>query len=115
MHPADRAHRVQAIITASESDGDQVVRMRYVLFYELAEGAGGLAQEHFPAHRARLDAFHERGDLLLVGTFTDLPMGAMAVFTSREAAEEFMADDPFLLHGVVGERRLREWDEILAP
>jgi hypothetical protein len=58
--------------------------MRYVLFYELAEGAGGLAQEHFPAHRARLDAFHERGDLLLVGTFTDLPMGAMAVFTSRE-------------------------------
>ena len=37
------------------------------------------------------------------------------MFISREAAEEFMADDPFLLHGVVGERRLREWDEILAP
>jgi uncharacterized protein YciI len=85
--------------------------MKYVVFYELAEGAGALAQEHFPAHRARLDAFHERGDLLMVGTFTDLPMGAMAVFTSGEAAEEIMAGDPFLLHGVVGEP-IREWDEI---
>ena len=51
----------------------------------------------------------------MVGTFTDLPIGAMAVFTSGEAAEEFMAEDPFLLHGVVGERKVREWDEILAP
>ncbi len=66
--------------------------------------------EHFPAHRARLDEFQRRGLLLEVGTFADPPMGAMAVFTSREAVEEFMADDPFLRHGVVGHRRVREWD-----
>ena len=89
--------------------------MKFVLFYELAEGAMPLAQQHYPAHRARLDEFHDRGDLLLVGTFTDPPMGAMAVFASREAAEEFMAEDPFLQHGVVGTRRVREWDEILQP
>ena len=89
--------------------------MRYVVFYELAEGAMALAQEHFPAHRKRIAEFHERGLMLLVGTFSDAPVGAMAVFTTREAAEEFMADDPFLRHGVVGAHRVREWDEILQP
>jgi uncharacterized protein len=89
--------------------------VKYVLFYELADGAAALAQQHFPAHSARLTAFHERGLLLMVGTFADPPVGAMAVFTSQEAAEEFMADDPFLRHGVVGAHRVREWDEVLQP
>jgi uncharacterized protein YciI len=89
--------------------------VKYVVFYDLADGAEALAQEHFPAHRIRLTDFHERGLLLMVGTFTDLPMGAMAVFTSREAAEDFMADDPFLRNGVVDAPRVREWQEILTP
>jgi hypothetical protein len=89
--------------------------MKHVLTYELAEGAQALAVQHFPAHRARLDEFHQRGVLLLVGTFADEPVGAMAVFTTREAVEEFMADDPFLRHGVVGGHRVREWDEVLQP
>lgn len=86
--------------------------MKYVLFYDLADGAQALAQEHFPAHTERLMAFHERGLLLMVGTFTDLPMGAMAVFVSREAVEEFMSDDPFVRHGVVAAPRVREWDDL---
>ena len=89
--------------------------MKYVLFYDLAENAEGLAMEHFPAHRARIDEFHRRGVLLLVGTFADDPVGAMAVFATREAVDEFMADDPFRRHGVVGRHRIREWDEILQP
>lgn len=89
--------------------------MKFVLFYDLADGAEALAQEHFPAHSARLAEFHERGQLLMVGTFTDLPMGAMAVFTGRAAVEEFLADDPFVRNGVVVAPRVREWNEILAP
>ncbi len=89
--------------------------MKHVLFYELADGAMELAQQHYPAHRGRLDDFHRRGLLLLVGTFSDAPVGAMAVFTTRDAADEFMADDPFLHHGVVGAHRVREWDEVLQP
>ena len=61
--------------------------MKHVLFYDLADGAGALAMEHFPAHRARIDEFHRRGVLLLVGTFSDEPVGAMAVFTRREAVD----------------------------
>jgi len=84
--------------------------VKYVLFYELADGAAALAQQHFPAHAARLGDFQQRGLLLMVGTFTDPPVGAMAVFISREAVDEFMADDPFLSHGVVGAHRVREWN-----
>ena len=89
--------------------------MKYILTYELAEGARARAMEHFPAHRARIDEFHERGVLLLVGTFADEPVGAMGVFTTRAAVDEFMAGDPFLEHGVVGCHRVRAWDEILQP
>jgi len=89
--------------------------MKYIVTYDLADGAYDLAMQHYPAHRARLDEFHRRGVLLMVGTFADEPVGAMAVFTTREAADEFMADDPFLEHGVVGSHRVREWDEVLQP
>ena len=39
----------------------------------------------------------------------------MSGFASREALEEFLSDDPFRAHGVVGSHRVREWDEILQP
>ncbi len=62
--------------------------MKYVLFYEASPDAATIAPAHFPAHRELLDEFHRRGDLLMVGTFTDLAgRGAMAIFTNPGAAE----------------------------
>jgi uncharacterized protein YciI len=34
----------------------------------------------------------------------------MAIFTTREAAEEFIQGDPFVIHGLVSEWRLLEWN-----
>jgi uncharacterized protein YciI len=86
----------------------------FVVLYESADDVLSRAPAHFPAHKARLDAFHERGDLLMVGTFGDPQAeGSMAVFRSREAAEEFVREDPFVLNGVVRAWQLREWNEIL--
>jgi uncharacterized protein YciI len=39
----------------------------------------------------------------------------MAVFRTREGAEEFVAGDPFVINGVVRRWELREWNEALAP
>ncbi len=39
----------------------------------------------------------------------------MAVFTTREAAEEFVKEDPFVLNGVVSHWTIREWNEPLVP
>ncbi len=85
---------------------------KWVLLYETAEGGLPKAQLHFPAHRARLDAFHARGVLLQVGTLGSPPRGALAVFTTREAAEEFMREDPFVLHGAVKPGVIHEWNDL---
>lgn len=86
--------------------------VKYVLTYEMDPAQMAAARAHFPAHRARLDAFHAQGTLLLVGPFENPMDGAMGVFTSREAAESFVADDPFVLHHVVARWTLRGWNEI---
>jgi uncharacterized protein len=82
---------------------------RYVLFYD--SGDLSLAAEHFPAHQARYTEFMSRGALLALGPFTDRA-GSMAVFTTREAAEEFAHGDPFVQNGVVSAWQIREWREV---
>ena len=64
------------------------------MFYESADDVMSKAPPVYPRHLARLKEFRDRGDLLLVGTFGDPQAeGSMAVFGSREAAEEFVRDD----------------------
>jgi uncharacterized protein len=86
---------------------------KYVLFYESADDVLAKAPAHFPAHRERLGAFRARGTLLAVGTFGNpQDEGSMAIFGSREAAEEFAREDPFVLGGVVRSWHVREWNEV---
>ena len=90
--------------------------MKYVLFYASADDVLSRAPAHFPAHKARLDEFHARGDLLMVGTFGDpQEQGSMAIFPSRAAADAFVEGDPFVLNGVVRGWEIREWNESLVP
>jgi uncharacterized protein YciI len=86
--------------------------MKYVLFYETAPDAGASIAELFPAHRARWQGCLEQGTLLAIGPFSD-GSGAMGVFTTRAAAEEFATGDPFVLHGVIKNWYIREWHEAL--
>ena len=88
--------------------------MKTLMFYETAPDGLPKAREHFPAHRARLDEFHRRGVLLMAGPYGNPPLGALGVFTTREAAEEFVRDDPFVLNGVVARVSLHEWSEVLG-
>jgi uncharacterized protein YciI len=70
----------------------------------------------FPEHRKHLERFHAAGTLLMVGTFADpLADGSMGIFTSREAAEEFVHEDPFMLAGLMRSWRILEWNESLVP
>ena len=84
--------------------------MKIVSFYEMAPGALAQLKTHYPAHRARLDEFHARGVLLSAGPLGNPPESAMAVFTTREAAEEFIKGDPFVINGLVSSWRLVEWN-----
>lgn len=88
--------------------------MKVVMLYEVAPDGLPNARVHYQAHRARLNEFHARGSLLMAGPFANPAEGAMGVFTSRAAAEEFIRDDPFVVYGVVAKWTLREWNEVLA-
>ena len=88
--------------------------MKTVMFYDLAPGGMEKAPLNFAAHRARLGEFHARGVLLMAGPLGHPPEGALGIFTSREAAEEFVREDPFVLNGVVQNVRLVAWNEVLA-
>ena len=87
--------------------------MKAVLIYRSAPDAMTKAPVYFPAHRARLDEFHERGELVAVGTWADPRDGSMAVFRSRSAAEAFVKEDPFVTNGVVASYEIKDWNEIL--
>jgi uncharacterized protein len=83
--------------------------VRYVLFYE--SGDLSLAAGNFPAHQATYTEFMARGVLLSLGPFTDRS-GSIAVFATQEAAEEFVAADPFVANGVISKWHIREWREV---
>ena len=87
--------------------------MKAVLFYESAADVLTLAPLHYPAHKARVDAFAARGELLAVGPWADPREGSMAVFRTRAAAEEFVHGDPFVREGVVASHEIKDWNETL--
>jgi hypothetical protein len=90
--------------------------MKAVVFYESADDVAAKAPAHFPAHVARWHEFAGRGELLMIGTFANAQEdGSMGIFTTREAAEEFVRGDPFVRHGVVRKWTIREWNEALVP
>lgn len=63
----------------------------------------------FPRHKTVVDRFVARGDVIGIGPFADL--GNMAIFRTRAAAEDFVAQDPFVLEGVVKSVAIRDWDD----
>lgn len=86
--------------------------MKYVVFYEIAPDTDDLLVELLPAHRARWEGYLAQGTLLAIGPFSDRT-GALGVFSTREAAEEYAEGDPFVQHGVVRSWSIREWNEVL--
>lgn len=94
--------------------------MYYVTFYHSNPDATpeSFARniEVYPRHRAFLDEFAKGGGIWMIGTFGN-PMaeGSMAIFRSRESAEEFIAGDPFQLEGLVWKTEIREWNPLEFP
>jgi uncharacterized protein YciI len=69
----------------------------------------------YPRHKAFLDQFVARGEVVGVGPFVDAGGGNMALFRSRAAAEAFAKGDPFCLDGIVKEYRVKDWgDQMLS-
>jgi uncharacterized protein len=67
----------------------------------------------FPRHKKIVDKFIAQGVVIGIGPFTD--RGNMAIFKTREAAEAFSKEDPFILEGLVKSFVIKDWDDSLIP
>jgi uncharacterized protein YciI len=65
----------------------------------------------YPRHKAVVDAFRARGEVIGIGPFADL--GNMGIFRTREAAEEFAKQDPFILEGLIKSFVIRDWNDTM--
>jgi uncharacterized protein YciI len=85
-----------------------------MLFAVIGSSAGKSREEImavYPRHKAFLDPFVARGEVVGVGPFTDAGGGNMALFRTRAAAEAFAAGDPFVLEGLVKEYQIKDWGD----
>jgi uncharacterized protein YciI len=67
----------------------------------------------YQKHKAIVDQYVARGDVIGIGPFDNL--GIMATFRTREAAEGFVSQDPFILEWIVESYVIGEWDDSLIP
>ncbi len=87
--------------------------MKHVLIGEGAGNSMDAIMAVFPRHKVVVDAFVARGDVVGIGPFGD--GGNMAIFRSKEAAESFAAQDPFILEGLIARYAIRPWmDQLLS-
>jgi uncharacterized protein YciI len=89
--------------------------MHLVLEYTLAddylERRAALREDHLALARAA----HDRGELLLAGALPDPYDRALLVWTApREVVEQFVADDPYVVHGLVTEWTVRDWNVVVG-
>ena len=87
--------------------------MIYLVRYTMVAGAADRVPQVYPRHRAYLDGFAERGEVLLIGPLLPAPgSGSLAVFRTRAAAEAFPVGDPFVLEGLAVPSEVQEWNAL---
>ncbi|MFT3752082.1 MAG: hypothetical protein QM800_04135 [Paludibacter sp.] len=67
----------------------------------------------YPRHKEIAEKYINRGDIIGMGPF--IGGGNMAIFKTREAAEQFVTEDPFILEGLVKSFVIRDWNDNLLP
>lgn len=90
--------------------------MYYVLFYDSVEDIVERRQPYRAGHLALANEYHERGELLMAGAWTDPVDGAAFVFFVDDPAriDEFIRRDPYVQHGLVPAWRIRPWTVVIG-
>jgi uncharacterized protein YciI len=69
-----------------------------------------------PAHLKLVQRAHERGELVMAGSFRDPVDGALLLFRAEDpsTAERFANTHPYVSEGLVAAWRVRRWHEVLT-
>jgi len=85
--------------------------LEYSLVDDYLERRAALRDEHLALARAA----HGRGELLLAGALPDPYDRALLIWTApREVVEDFVASDPYVVHGLVTGWTIRPWNVVVG-
>ena len=87
--------------------------MKTVVIGESSGASMDTIMQVYPRHKAIVDSYIAKGELIGIGPFTD--RGNMAIFKTRAAAEQFVTEDPFILEGLVKSFAIRDWNDTMLP
>ena len=88
------------------------IHPHYILKYSVVDDFGTRRAPHRDAVIALAGRYKREGRLVMAGAMGDLT-GATFVFSSREAAEAFMVEDPYINNGLVTSHELAEWSVVM--
>lgn len=91
--------------------------MQYILKYsyipEVLEKRGPFREEHLGLAKQLI----AEGTCLSGGPTStpgvEVPSGALFIFTTEAAAEEFVAKDPYVSNGIVTDHSIEEWNVVV--
>jgi uncharacterized protein YciI len=88
----------------------------YLLLYEVVDNFLERRAPFRPAHLKLVQQAHERGELVMAGSFRDPVDGALLLFRAEDpsTAERFANTDPYVSEGLVAAWRVRRWHEVLT-
>jgi len=85
--------------------------MKTVVIGESSGASMDTIMEVYPRHKAVVDKYIAQGEVIGIGPFAD--RGNMAIFRTRAAAEKFVAEDPFILEGLVKSFVIHDWNDTM--
>lgn len=87
-----------------------------MLQYDYVADIGERRAPFREGHLALLRAAHEQGTLLMAGALQEPLDGAVLVFATddRAVVEDFVAQDPYVQHGLVTAWRIRLWNVVVG-
>ncbi len=91
--------------------------MYRILFYDYVEDILERRAPFRDAHLGAIGKLREEGALVMAGVFADPVDGAAIVFNTpeRSTIEAFVAQDPYVVNGLVTSWRIRDWNVVAGP
>lgn len=86
--------------------------MHFLLIYEVVDDYVSKRAPHRELHLQLAQAATARGDLLLGGALAEPVDSAILLFRTRQAAEDFAANDPYVHHGLINKWSVRQWNTV---
>ena len=89
--------------------------MHFVLRYQVVDDYVARRAAYREEHLALARAAHGRGELVLAGALADPVDGALLVWRCADRApiERFVAEDPYVRHGLVTHWEIRAWTVVV--